>query len=226
MAQQLGLNLPARTARGRDSFFAAPSNHMALAMIDSWTGWAQGKLVLTGPPGSGKTHLAHVWADLTGASVVQACDLKLDALPVLATGPLVVEDISDIASDHAAEETLFHLHNLMLAEGHPLLMTGTGPVTAWPVQLPDLKSRLQGTTAVALDPPDDMLLQALMVKLLADRQLTPKPTLVPYLMGRIERSFAAAIRIIEQLDTASIAGKRPITRALAAQVLDNDSPER
>lgn len=221
MAEQLGLSLPSRVARGRESFFVAPSNSMALALIEGWRNWPSGKLLLTGPAGSGKTHLAHVWATMTDARLVPARQLQPEEVPQLASGHLVVEDIPDIAGESTKEEALFHLHNLILAEGHPLLLTGTGPVAGWGITLPDLRSRLQGTTAATLEPPDDTLLQALLVKLLADRQLVPKPNLIPYLLGRMDRSFAAAIELIERLDAASLARKRPLTRALAAEVLDN-----
>ncbi len=221
MAQQLGLNLPSRTALGRDAFFVAPSNAAALAMIDNWPSWADGKLALTGPEGAGKTHLTHVWAALAKARIIAASDLADADIPVLATGPVAVEDVPLIADDIAAQTALFHLHNLVLAEGHALLLTGTPTVPHWHLTLPDLASRIAAATAVALDPPDDALLSALLVKLLADRQLTPKPDLIPFLLSRMDRSFAAAIALIDRLDSASIAQKRPVTRNLAAQVLDN-----
>lgn len=223
MAQQLGLNLPSRTALGRDAFFVAPSNAMAMAMIDHWQGWAGGKLALTGPAGSGKTHLTHVWAEMSGAQIIAARDLAGADIPTLAIRAVAVEDVPQIGQDADAQTALFHLHNLTLAEGHPLLLTGEGPVPQWNLTLPDLASRIAAATAVALDPPDDALLSALMVKLLADRQLTPKPDLIPYLLTRMDRSFAAAIDLIDRLDTASIALKRPITRHLAATVLDNNT---
>ncbi|MDD9722923.1 DnaA/Hda family protein [Sulfitobacter sp. PR48] len=220
MARQLGFDLPSRTALGRDAFFAAPSNAMALSMIDQWPGWPGGKLALTGPEGAGKTHLAHVWADQAQARIIPARSLVDVEVPALATGPLAVEDVPDIAGNDAAQTALFHLHNLILAEGHTLLLTGTPPVAQWGLTLPDLVSRMRGATAVALEAPDDMLLTALLVKLLADRQLTPKPDLVPYLLSRMDRSFAAAIALVQRLDAASLAQKRPLTRQLAAQVLD------
>ncbi len=225
MAQQLGLNLPGRTARGRDDFFVSPSNRMALALIEGWRNWASGKLVLTGPDGAGKTHLAHVWAELSGARIVAAASLGLMDVPSLATAPVAVEDVPDIAGDITAQTALFHLHNLLLAEGHALLLTGAGAAAQWPMTLPDLKSRIQGTTSIALEPPDDALLSAVLVKLLADRQLTPKPDLIPYLLSRMDRSFSAAMNVIDQLDAASIALKRPVTRHLAAQVLDKPQPD-
>jgi len=223
MAKQLGLDLSGRTALDREAFFVAPSNAMALAMIDGWADWSGRKMLLCGPEGSGKTHLTHVWADMAGAAIVRAADLTDATVPLLASTHIAVEDVPQIAADPAAQTALFHLHNLVLAEGHSLLLTGTGPVAGWGLTLPDLESRLRGTTTVALDPPDDALLSLVLVKLLADRQLTPKPDLIPYLLTRMDRSFAAAIDVIERLDVASLALKRPVTRALAVQVLDNDT---
>ena len=221
MAQQLGLDLPSRPALGRDDFFVAPSNAIAVAMIEGWQAWAGRKMVLTGPPGSGKTHLAHVWANLSGAGIIDARDIATGDIPALAQGPLAVENVPDIAGDNAAETHLFHLHNLVLAEGHSLLLTGTPAVPQWGLHLPDLTSRMRAATAAALEAPDDSLLTAVMAKLLADRQLTPKPDVIPYLLLRMDRSFAAAGDLVAALDAASLAQQKPVTRALAAQVLDN-----
>ena len=209
---------------GRDAFFVSPANAVALAMIDDWRGWPSGKLVLSGPEGSGKTHLAHVWAEMAGARIVGAKALGEEAVPELASGPVAVEDVPEIAGNAGSETALFHLHNLALAQGQPILFTGTGDPGSWPITLPDLKSRLQGTSVAMLEAPDDALLSALLVKLLDDRQLTPKPNLIPYLLGRMERSFAGAIALIDRLDAASLAQKRPLTRQLAAEVLDNLPP--
>lgn len=223
MAQQLGFELPSRTALGRDAFYESPSNALALALIDSWPNWAGGKLVLTGPVGSGKTHLAHVWAKAAGARIILAKDLQNIDVPAVCSGPVAIEDVPEIAGIPEAETALFHLHNMILAEGQSILFTGTSAVVGWGLVLPDLLSRLQGTTAAALDAPDDQLLSALLVKLLSDRQLITKPDLIPYLVGRMDRSFAAAIDLVQKLDSASIALKKPITRHLAASVLDKDS---
>ena len=219
MSTQLGFDLPSRPALGRDAFFVAPSNAMALAMIDSWQSWSGRKLALIGPQGSGKTHLTHVWADMSGAALVTAADLTEAAVPALVQTHVAVEDVHAIAALPAAQTALFHLHNLALAEGRSLLLTGTGEVATWGLTLPDLDSRLRGTTAVALEPPDDALLSAVLVKLLADRQLTPKSDLVPYLLRHMDRSFADAIDVVTRLDAASLALKRPVTRALAVEVL-------
>ncbi len=223
MGQQLGLALPSRPALGRDDFFVAPSNAMAAAMIDGWQTWAGRKLALTGPAGSGKTHLTHVWAATSGAEIVAAKDIANADIPGLAQGCVAVEDVTAIAGDSQAETALFHLHNLVLAEGHSLLVTGAPAVALWQIGLPDLSSRLRAAGSVALEAPDDALLTAVLAKLFSDRQLTPKHDLIPYLLPRMDRSFAAAGRLVAALDAASLAQKRPITRSLAAQVLDNQA---
>lgn len=221
MAVQLGLDLPVRTAHGRDDFLVAPSNAMAVAMIENWRNWSGAKLVLSGPAGAGKTHLTHVWAQAAGARIIAAQSLRKEDVPALATSCVAVEDVNTIATDPAAQTALFHLHNMVLAEGHSLLLTGTGAVAHWGLSLPDLVSRLQGALEAGIDAPDDALLSAVLVKLLADRQLMPPPDVIPYLLKRMDRSFGAARDVVAALDRASLAAKRPITRALAATVLDN-----
>lgn len=220
MGEQLALDLPVRTARGRDDFLVAPCNAMAVALIENWRNWSAGKLLLSGPTGAGKTHLAHVWADTAAARIVAADTLALADIATLASGPIAIEDVPRIARDDAAQTALFHLHNLTLANGHPLLLTGAGSAAHWALSLPDLQSRMNGTLEAQIEAPDDALLAALIVKLFADRQLTPPADVVPYLIRRIDRSFDAARDVVSALDAQSLARKRPVTRALAGEVLD------
>ena len=220
MSQQLPLELPAREARGRDDFFVSPSNAEAVAAIESWTDWPLGKLVLAGPEGSGKSHLAHVWAGLTGAEIVAAAALDEATLPALAAQGVAVEDVPHIAGT-PQETTLFHLHNMALAEGVPLLLTGAGRPARWGLRLADLQSRIEGTRLVTIAPPDDALLTQLLAKLFTDRQIEPDPSLLTYLTPRIERSFAAAAAFVAALDRAALAAKRPVTMRLARELLDN-----
>ncbi len=220
-ARQLSLDLPVRAALGREDFFVSPANAEAVAMIEDWQGWPSRKLVLTGPAGAGKTHLSHVWAGLSGARILAACDLPGRDIARLARGRVVIEDAETVAGDRSAESALFHLHNLMLADGHALLVTARTPPHLWGLGLPDLDSRMQGTLHTALGAPDDALLSAVLIKLFADRQLMPSPDTIPFLVRRMERSFRAAEEVVADLDAAALAQRRAITRQLAAQVLDN-----
>ncbi|MCV2891608.1 chromosomal replication initiator DnaA [Lentibacter sp. XHP0401] len=219
MTRQLTFDLPALQTLGRDDFFVSPSNAAAVAMIEGWQNWPSRKLLLIGQEGAGKTHLAHVWATLAKAQIVEASALSRADIATLARGPVAVENVPAIAGDKACENALFHLHNLTLAEGHSLLLTGTGEAAHWGLSLPDLTSRMQGTPAVPLGPPDDDLLAAVLMKLFADRQLNPRPDVLAYLTKNMERSFAAARRIVEALDAVALSEGREVSRKLAAEVL-------
>lgn len=220
MTGQLSLALPSVTALGRDDFFVSPSNAVAVAMIDTWPNWAGNRLVLTGPSGSGKTHLVHVWAATSGAQIVAAADLTETAIPALAQAPVAVENVETIAHRPAQQTALFHLFNLVLAEGHSILLTGDRDPSLWDLSLPDLQSRMQSAQIASLQDPDDALLSVVMAKLLADRQLTPPADVIPYLIKRIDRSFGAARDVIDRLDRFALQQGKPITRPLAARLLD------
>lgn len=226
MSEQLSFDLPARAALGRDDFFVTRSNALAVALIDAPQSWSNGKLLLIGPEGAGKTHLAHVWAAQSGAQIISARDLNEDAVPDLLRGPVVVEDVEQIAGQRTHEIALFHLHNLAGAEGKPLLLSARNAPQRWALTLPDLESRLQALQIAQLDAPDDTLLSAVMMKLFADRQLNPAPDVIPFLTKRIDRSFAAAQNIVTALDKAGLDAKRPLTRAFAAAVLERLMPEQ
>lgn len=218
--QQLPLNLPFRTSMGRGDFFVAPPNAKAVAQIDAWQAWPNRKLLLFGPQGAGKTHLAHVWAEQSGAELVPSADLSTADAPSTAQAPaLVIEDIEKAAGKPEAEQALFHLHNLMQAQPGWLLFTSRLPPRNIRFSLPDLASRIQGTAAVALESPDDMLLSAMLVKLFSDRQMAVAPAVIAYLVARMERSSAAAVRLVALLDQRALAEGRNITTRLAAEVL-------
>ncbi len=224
MARQLSFDLPGRTALGRDDFFVSPANANAVAMVEGWQNWPARKLMLIGPRAAGKTHLAHVWANLSGAQIVPAASLAQADIPSLAQTTVAVEDCDRITGDANIENALFHLHNLALAEGQTLLFTAARPPADWSLGLPDLASRMQGTPSIHITEPDDALLGAVLMKLFSDRQLAPTPATLPYLVSRIDRSFEAATRIVNALDLTAMEARRPITPRLAAEVLDKVEP--
>lgn len=219
MARQLTFDLPVRPALGRGDFFVSPANALALAALEAPGDWPAGKLMLIGPEGAGKSHLARVWANAEAAEVVAAADLATRPAPPQSRA-VVVEDADRIAGMRTAETALFHLHNLVLAEGGQLLLTARTAPGRWPMVLPDLASRLQATATARLGPPDDALLAAVLAKLFADRQIRVPPALIPWLVARMDRSFAAADALVASLDAAALAAGRPISLALARSVLD------
>ena len=217
--RQMPLPLPTEQALGRDDYFVSPANAMAVALIDGWRNWSARKLVLVGPVGAGKTHLAQIWAQDAEANVLFARDLPGADIPTWAEANVVVEDVTDIIGNRTAEEALFHLHNLVLAQGHSLLITAERPPVDWNLGLPDLKSRMMACQTATVPEPDDDLLTAVLAKLFADRQIVPAPDVIPYLVRHMPRSFAMARRIVRALDAAALGTAKGVNRHLAQQVL-------
>lgn len=220
MARQMTFDLPAHAAQGLDDFLVTPSNAAAMATIEGWQNWPNQKLVLEGAKGTGKTHLTHVWSGLAQARIIHAHELAKADIQSFAGQSVAVEDAQCIAGDPTSEAALFHLHNLVLAEGGFLLVTGNTAPSRWGLSLPDLKSRMEGTTLARLEAPDDMLLSAVLVKLFDDRQISVPANLIDYLLPRMDRSLAAAAQIVERLDKLSLSENRPLTRNLAARLFD------
>ena len=217
--RQLAFALPHAESLTRDNFLEGPANAAGLALIDSWPEWPNRIMLLVGSEGSGKSHLAAIWAEQAGARSTTAHALTAAAVPgALATGALVVEDLRSSDLD---ERALFHLMNLAREDGAFVLVTAREPPSAFQIELRDLKSRLRAVPMVSLLPPDDQLFRALIVKFCADRQLAVDESVVSYLATRIERSYAAARRAVEFLDTEALRLGRPVTRALAAELLRN-----
>jgi chromosomal replication initiation ATPase DnaA len=217
--RQLALALPHAESLTRDNFLEGPANEAGLTLIESWPDWPNRIMLLTGEEGSGKSHLAAIWAELSGARSTSAHALMPASVPAaLATGALVVEDLKPADFD---ERALFHLMNLAREDAAFVLITSRLAPSAFEFELRDLRSRLRAVPVVSLSPPDDHLFRALMVKFCADRQLVVDEAVVSYLANRIERSYAAARQAVELLDSEALRLGRPVTRALAAELLRN-----
>ena len=218
--RQMAFDLGAQETYARADFFPSPSNAQAWVTVEDWQNWPLGRMLLIGPAGAGKTHLTHIWATSAGAQIIPA--QKLAALDPTALPPAIaVEDADQAAGLGNLEEALFHLMNHLHNSGGRLLVTAKTPPRDWGIGLPDLLSRLQAMPISHLSPPDDALLSAVLVKLFADRQITVPPNLIPYLAARMERSIAAARHLVATLDARALALGRPVTRALAAELLDS-----
>jgi chromosomal replication initiation ATPase DnaA len=217
--RQLAFALPHAESLTRDNFLEGPANAAGIALIDAWPEWPNRIMLLVGPEGSGKSHLAAIWAEQAGARSTTAHALDPASVPgALATGALVVEDLKPSDFD---ERALFHLMNLAREDEAFVLITARAPLAAFPIELRDLRSRLRAVPVVSLLPPDDALFRALIVKFCADRQLAVDETVVSYLATRIERSYAAVRQAVELLDSEALRLGRPVTRALAAELLRN-----
>ncbi len=221
--RQLPLDLPATSAMQREDFLEAPGNAAALRLIDSFPDWTARVVCLVGPPGTGKSHLAAVFAERAGAATVSAADLTRANVPeALAGGALVVEDLEP---GHFEEAALFHLLNLAREQQAHVLMTARTAPAHWKLHTADLSSRLRALPTFFIEEADDALLAAVLVKLFSDRQIPVDDATVQYLLLRMDRTFEGARSVVQAIDRAALAAQRPVTRALAAQVLRDLLPD-
>jgi chromosomal replication initiation ATPase DnaA len=220
--RQLTLDWPHDPSYAREDFLEAAGNADALRAILAWPNWASPTLMLVGPSGSGKSHLGAIWAHAAAARRVTGATLSRAPLVELADAKaLLIDDADRIGADEAA---LFHLLNLTRESGASVLLTARAPADHWGLKTADLVSRLRLAPVVTLGAPDLDLTKAVLFKLFSDRQLAVEPSLVAFLALRIERSLGAARAIVAALDREALARGKPVTRAMAAELLRDESP--
>lgn len=216
--RQLAFDLDFRAALGREDFLVSPVNAAAVATIDDWERWPQRAHAIAGPAGSGKSHLVEVWRSVSRALRVAGTALaESDVQAATDAGAIAVEDIDRGVGD---ERILFHLFNVAREGRLALLITTRALPGEIEITLPDLRSRLRAMALTRIDPPDEGLLRALLVKLMADRQLEVGPKVIEYVIPRMERSADAARRFVRELDRQALAARRLVTVHLAREVLD------
>lgn len=215
--RQLVLDLGAAPRMGREDFMQTEGNAAALQAVDSWPDWPERRMILAGPSGSGRSHLAAIWQTETRAAALSGLTLKL---PEQAAA-YAIDDADAVAGEPRREEALFHLLNRALAEGAPVLMTARDTPGTWGIALPDLQSRLLACAVTHLDRPDDTLLCMSLVKLGEERQLMLDPGTVDYLVARMDRSVSFAHRIVDALDYEAYSRQKRVSRTMAAEVLAN-----
>lgn len=217
--RQLAFDIPHRPALGAEDFLVSDSNAQAVALIDRWPNWPVGAAVITGPPGSGKSHLANVWRLKSAAQVALAREITESSLPsVVATQALVVEDID---KGPCSETALFHLLNVVRERRMAVLLTSATRPGDMGLILPDFSSRLKALPFADISAPDDALIRSVLVKLFTDRQLSVDPQVIAFVLVRMERSFEAARRLVAEIDRLALAMHRGVTRAIAAQALED-----
>jgi chromosomal replication initiation ATPase DnaA len=215
--KQLAFDLPLDPRFGAEDFLVSPSNEQAYGRIESWPDWPDTILLLVGPRGSGKSHLASIWATNARAWTIDASGITQDKVPhLVSNGALAIEDMDRGERDEAA---LFHLLNLAREKKASVLITSETQPDRWGLRTPDLLSRLRLAPSVSLEAPDDALLKAVLVKLFVDRQLVVDTSVVDYIALRIERSLAKASELVALLDKEALSRGRRVSRVIAAEIL-------
>jgi chromosomal replication initiation ATPase DnaA len=212
-SRQGAFDLPVETRFGRGDFLVSDSNRAAFKLVERWPDWPTRALALYGPPGSGKTHLAHLWCARSGAALIAGNAAALNE-PATLPPALAVDN-----AERAGERTLLHLYNMSLERGGSLLLTLPAPPAALDIGLADLASRLRSLPVAGIAAPDDALLTAVLLKHFGDRGIGVAPQVVAFLTSRMERSFASAAALAARLDRLSLESGRPVTVKMAREVL-------
>ena len=222
MIQQYALPLPHSEAFGVEDYSVTDSNREAFAWVDAWPNWPAPCLILYGPEGSGKTHLAGLWQKKVTARVYPAPTLDENAWKNIPPhgACVLIDDAEPIAGHAEREEALFHLYNVLKETKGHILLTAQQEPNLWPLTLPDLRSRLCAAPAVGIQEPDDALLLSLLLKQFRDRQIAIGQDVAAYILPRIERTPAAIRSLVAELDLLSLAEHKGVSIALAKRVLE------
>lgn len=204
----------------RDDLVVSPANSDAVSLIERWPNWPSSAIILTGPPGAGKSHLGAIWLERSSAGEIDST--LLSGMENAAGTPLFFDDADRVSFDESA---LFHLLNAAREAGNHVLLTARTPASAWGARLPDLASRLKAATVVAIHEPDDLLLAGVITKLFADRQIQIEANVVSYLVRRMERSLSQANALVDRLDALALERQGRVTRALASELFEQDIDE-
>ena len=223
MSDQLIFDLPCYPAIGTEDFFVSKANSLAFDVVQNWANWNDRRVLITGGKGSGKTHLSHVWANLSGAKFIELNNQEQDLSNIKT---LIIENIDLIISIPTFEEKLFHLLNFAKQLDIYVLMTSSVAASRLGVQLLDLSSRLQATEHFPIYPPDDALLSAVLVKQFSDRQINISPSLIEYILKRITRSLSSVSNFVVSLDNLMMKTKKGPSRAMISEVLDKFTKDK
>lgn len=221
-AGQLVLDLGHTPSHAEDDFMVGEGNELAYERIAASPNWPDPLTLVIGPAKAGKSHLARIFVDRTGAIMAQPENLK-DLATQGGTQPVVLEDVDRTAYP---EEALFHLLNQSMREHRPLLMTAREPVEAWPYRTDDVRSRARRAVAFPVEMTDDIQLSQMFVKLFGDRQIDVDPRIIGYLVARMERSTEEAVALCELMDRLALARGTAVTRKIAAEALERRRIDR
>ncbi|MEN3930929.1 hypothetical protein WJT86_07640 [Microvirga sp. W0021] len=218
--KQLTFDLGMEPRFGREDFLVSPSNELAYNLLEAWPEWPDNVLLLFGPEGSGKSHLAAIWAEQAHAWTIDAFALTKDRVPHLASnGALLIEDADQALIDEAA---FFHLLNLTREKGSYVVITAAKPLGEWGLNTPDLVSRLRLAPSVSMEAADNALLGAVLVKLFMDRQLIVDTSIIEYIVVRLARSLSRAEKLVSLLDKEALSRRRRITKTMVSDILGRE----
>ena len=197
---------------GEADFVVGAGNKNAYEFLIAGDEWPSSVTVLFGEAKSGKTHLAEIWAQKHGAK-----RLSVANWPDYLETNVLIENGDSL---WMGETELFNLLNQAMRESYRVLITANMHPNLWPLRTNDVRSRLRLAHNLEIEALDDAHLMQLFVKLFDDRQIQVDPSLISYLLPRMERSPSFVVKLVEKMDEMALSRGKPITKRLASDALE------
>ena len=216
MTDQLLLKFPSRKAYLKEDFYVSSSNNEAFKLIESWPKWIKKAVNIFGPAGSGKTHLTSILKNKTSLITIESDKLDDEIFfKFKLKEVLIIENLNE----NISENLLFSLYNVSLQDNKYLLITSKKPINKLNFKLPDLRSRLNSTTIIGIDLPNDELISVILSKNFSDRQIEVEKKHIDYIIKRIDRSYEKISQFISTIDKYSLKKSSPFSLKLIKEVL-------
>ena len=230
--KQLPFEFEPRNYMGREDFMVSACNRQAFEMLDAWPDWVSFGLLIYGPKGCGKSHLAHLFID----KVKQSSPKPLKSL-IIEASQINSRNVKRLAEENKCivienlcrgnnEEALFHLFNMFNEPGRYMLLTSEKAANNLHFALPDLQTRLNSLPSIAISEPDDMMLMMLIVKLFNDRQIIIGEDILTYIVNNAERSFAYIRDLVKEIDEVSLAYQSAVNYNVVKKAMEQLSERK
>ena len=217
LRQQL-FNFEFNKSFNSNDFFVSESNFYAYNLLLSWPNWEKKIINIHGERYSGKTHLIEIFLEKNKGLIIDINKLKNYDLEKLRFNQnIIIDNISE-----KLDESLFYsLIDTIYKYNKFLILTSNKSINDLNIKLKDLKSRLKNCLFAEIQRPDDILIQALITKNLADYQITLDSKLIDYISKRITRSYSKIREFVCTIDEISLKKKKPINMKIIKEILED-----
>ena len=213
---QLLLNFNFKKSFNDHDYFVSDSNYFAFNLVDKWPKWEKKILNISGEKFSGKTHLANIFKSKSSALLLNEKDISNEVFKKI---KLYESIIIDEFSNRIDENLIYSIFNLVDQDSKYLLINSETPLSELNFKLPDLISRSKNVLLAEINPPDDELIFAIILKNFSDRQIRLEKKIIEFIINRIDRSYSKIYEFIYKIDELSLKKKKPINLKTIKEIL-------
>ena len=213
---QLLLNFNFKKSFNDHDYYVSDSNYFAFNIVDKWPKWEKKILNISGEKFSGKTHLANIFKLKSSALFLNETEINNEIFKKI---KLYESIIIDEFSNTVDENLIYSIFNLVDQDSKYLLINSETPLSKINFKLPDLVSRSKNSLQARINPPDDELIFAIILKNFSDRQIKLEKQIIEFIVNRVERSYSKISEFIYKVDELSLKKKKPINLKTIKEIL-------